>query len=56
MVLGSDARNWDLTAVLSYAKDEQIENILLSSGLLGHFLYGRNYYHSDRVRAGVDSW
>ena len=44
---------WDLTAILSYAKDEQIENILFSSGLLGHVLYGRNFYHGDRVRAGI---
>lgn len=44
---------WDLTAIFSYQKDKGVEHMLFSSGILGHALYGRNYLHRDRVRAGV---
>ncbi len=44
---------WDMTAILSYQKDKGVEHMLFSSGILGHALYGRNYLHRDRVRAGI---
>lgn len=44
---------WDMTAFLSYQKDKGIEHLLFSSGMLGHALYGRNYLHHNRVRAGI---
>lgn len=43
---------WDIVADITYAKDKGLAQTLFSSGILGHYLYGRNFHHGDRVRAG----
>jgi hypothetical protein len=43
---------WDITAMLTYANDNDLEYTLLSSGILGHYIYGRNFFSGDRWRAG----
>ncbi len=45
---------WDITALFA-KKDSDIEHALFTSGLLGHYIYGRNFFHGERWRAGFGS-
>ena len=44
---------WDITAMLTYVKDKNLEQTLFSSGILGHYIYGRNFWEGSRWRAGL---